>query len=517
MLRHAGETWQSDAWLVTKSIVAKDGTQSVQLKNAATERFISTNATKSGSVAYPVYMGTTAGNVTLTFDPANGDYTLALTARNFFPVAATSGTLPGIISSGSTIDDSRNAIRPQGAAWNVEQVYTVAYVCKDTEGNIIGTYVQSAPAGKTYTCAAPEIKNHSVKTYELTGTAAAPEFENLAENKTVNVTYQRSAYSISLVSRDQYGAIIDESETSCPVGESFSIAYPELPYYTYESSDYTGEETIVPTEDMTINAVYTTNAVNGVKRLGKEVTAVEAGKTYVIYDDCTSEAARKGYRMANAKTGAVVKDNNIEDTTPYYTWTLEASGTKFKVLNNGAGKYVPSLKNSTAAFLSDTGDNFAFTRNADGTWKIKGSNNVCWDGLAAGALVGWNDPGHPYRIYEYYAQPYFSVTVNAVDEKTSAALATTAEWVKAGEAYTLVAPTIEGYYLKSTEGDEGLTAVADNTVVTLTYASNNTGIEKVESGNANAPATIYDLSGRRLGGISRSGIYIVNGRKVLVK
>ena len=517
MLRHAGETWQSDAWLVTKSTVKDDGTQSVQLKNAATGRFISTNATKSGSVAYPVYMGTTAGNVTLTFNPANGDYTLALTARNFFPVAATSGTLPGIISSGSTIDDSRNAIRPQGAAWNVEQVYTVAYVCKDTEGNIIGTYVQSAPAGKTYTCAAPEIKNHSVKTYELTGTAAAPEFENLAENKTVNVTYQRSAYSISLVSRDQYGAIIDESETSCPVGESFSIAYPELPYYTYESSDYTGEATFAPTGDMTINAVYTTNAVNGVKRLGKEVTAVEAGKSYVIYDDCTTEAARKGYRMANAKTGAVVKDNNIEDTTPYYTWTLEASGTKFKVLNNGAGKYVPSLKNSTAAFLSNTGDSFAFTRNADGSWKIKGSNNVCWDGLAAGALVGYNDPGHPYRIYEYYAQPYFSVTVNAVDEKTSAALATTAEWVKAGETYTLVAPTIEGYFLKSTEGDEGLSAVDDNTVVTLTYATNDTGIEKVESGNADAPAAIYDLSGRRLGGISRSGIYIVNGRKVLVK
>ena len=53
--------------------------------------------------------------------------------------------------------------------------------------------------------------------------------------------------------------------------------------------------------------------------------------------------------------------------------------------------------------------------------------------------------------------------------------------------------------------------------MTLTYAANDTGIEKVESGNADAPAAIYDLSGRRLGGISRSGIYIVNGRKVLVK
>ena len=43
-----------------------------------------------------------------------------------------------------------------------------------------------------------------------------------------------------------------------------------------------------------------------------------------------------------------------------------------------------------------------------------------------------------------------------------------------------------------------------------------TGIDEVKGKDGNVEG-IYDLSGRRVTEISESGIYIVNGKKVLVK
>ena len=46
--------------------------------------------------------------------------------------------------------------------------------------------------------------------------------------------------------------------------------------------------------------------------------------------------------------------------------------------------------------------------------------------------------------------------------------------------------------------------------------ANNTGIEEVKGENGNAK-TVYDLTGRTIQEITKPGIYIVNGKKVLVK
>jgi hypothetical protein len=46
--------------------------------------------------------------------------------------------------------------------------------------------------------------------------------------------------------------------------------------------------------------------------------------------------------------------------------------------------------------------------------------------------------------------------------------------------------------------------------------NNNTAIEEV-NGDENDAETIYDLAGRRIEKITQPGIYIVNGKKVLVK
>jgi hypothetical protein len=47
-------------------------------------------------------------------------------------------------------------------------------------------------------------------------------------------------------------------------------------------------------------------------------------------------------------------------------------------------------------------------------------------------------------------------------------------------------------------------------------STNETGISEVKGENGNVK-TIYDLTGRRIEAITAPGIYIVNGKKVLVK
>ena len=53
-------------------------------------------------------------------------------------------------------------------------------------------------------------------------------------------------------------------------------------------------------------------------------------------------------------------------------------------------------------------------------------------------------------------------------------------------------------------------------VFTFNGSSITSGIEEVKGENGNAK-TIYDLTGRRVETITKPGIYIVNGKKVLVK
>lgn len=71
---------------------------------------------------------------------------------------------------------------------------------------------------------------------------------------------------------------------------------------------------------------------------------------------------------------------------PTAIWTLEGSGSRFKVKNEHTALYVPQLVSSTPTTASKTGGLFTFALNGDGTtWNIKGANGQYWDGLESGA------------------------------------------------------------------------------------------------------------------------------------
>jgi hypothetical protein len=65
-------------------------------------------------------------------------------------------------------------------------------------------------------------------------------------------------------------------------------------------------------------------------------------------------------------------------------------------------------------------------------------------------------------------------------------------------------------YLPMPAGAEGIKSFS------FRFGEGTTGVEEVKTENGNVK-TVYDLTGRRVEAITAPGIYIVNGKKVLVK
>ena len=501
-LTHSTDPWAANVWTVTAAAVNTDNSQTVQLQNNATGRFIgSPAANKTDKIGFPVSISASGADVLIYKNADAEDFTISVGGKNLFPLPYASPVLPGTISSG--IDADNNAVRSMGAAWTLVEVRPITYVCTDAAGNSLGTFVRGIAPDANPQDFAPEIKNHELKSIEV------------VEN-TATVTYERTAYTVTLESRDTRGALIESTEHKVNVGEAFTVDFGEIPYYTYESSETANGSTLTPDHDMTLTATYSTRAYSGVKAVGRAVSEIVGGHSYLIYDNSDANGGgRKGFRKVVANGLTVNRSLKAEDADPYHTWTLEGSGKRFRVKNEYTDLYVPQLtKGPGSVTMSATGATFTFSTNADGSWKIQGTNQICWDGVENGNLVGWDGNGHPYILYEYTVQPYFTVEVECVDQTTGTVLANTITPVKAGTDFTPMIEAIDGYDVKEIEGGERLASVDDNIKVTVLCVT--TGIHGIEA-PAKGKSAIHDISGRQLGKISKPGLYIVNGRKVMVK
>ena len=204
---------------------------------------------------------------------------------------------------------------------------------------------------------------------------------------------------------------------------------------------------------------------------------------------------------------------------PVYIWTLTAgaSENQFKVMSYNE-KYIPALPNGSAVTVGNNGDTFTFTLNADNeTWKIQGTNGKYWNGNA-GSMTGWSD-AHPYKAYSFVAVPYFEVKCSYVDDNGNAitAVPATTTIIKAGDAYTLNAPELDGYEAPTVNvSAEQLAAVGENLDIQVVYKKLSTGIGQVEV-TGKGDGKLYDLNGREYKKVTVRGIYIENGQKVIKK
>ena len=504
-LKGSDDAFANNAWTVEAATVNADGSQTLKLKNAATGRYITSVGSYESLQGFPVSVGATQAdaNVTLSYVKKYDDLRVKVGEKSLFPLPA------GKVYAGSTIQNaSYDAARNQGAEWKATEVKVVTLQCVDDKGADLGTVKRSVPVSVSEITAelCPVFKNNAVETIEATGENA------------YKVTYKRSAYAVTYCGKLANGVLVDKQEVDVPVGESYTVVNPEYKYFTLQSSDVADGTALTLDADRTINAVYTTDAVIGVKKDGDVVTSLESGKDYLLYD-ATTAAGRAGYRAITDGT-SVNRYTAAEGMKPNAIWTLQGSGNVFKVYNAYNKLYIPQLKQSQPTSAAATGENFTFTLNADGvTWNIKGTNGQYWDGLESGALVGWNGgTGHPIRISTFYALPMYTATVVCKDADGNV-LSQSEELLEAGSTYTLVVPTIEGYTMSKVEGNEDFTGTLDKKLsVVVTYTKNVAdGIGDISANVSAKQQGIYDLQGRRLQRVQQQGIYIINGKKVLVK
>lgn len=496
LLKTSDSKWSSDIWVVENS-----AENSFALKNLVSGKYINGNAN-------PLTLGTAPTAYKYSFNPSYQDFTLA-TAENkaLFPVSANYSTNPGCIYV--------DGVRPQGAAWKMDKVWQVKYECVDADGNTLGTYVEAVADGANVTCKAPEIPNFEVVGYGDAQTEA-PVVENISQNQTVKVVYKRIAYALSFEYRDENGNLLDIQKDTVKIGESIEIVYPELPYYTFkEAAIPAGSYT--PSQDETITATYGTEALYcGFKAVGEAVTKLEAGKQYLFFD-ATSAEDRKGF--INVAANGQVLTTKATEGAPAYIWTLTAgaSENQFKVMSY-TEKYIPALPNGSAVTVGNNGDTFTFTLNADNeTWTIQGTNGKYWNGNA-GSMTGWSG-AHPYKAYSFVAVPYFEVKCSYVDDNGNAitAVPATTTIIKAGDAYTLNAPELDGYEAPTVNvSAEQLAAVGENLDIQVVYKKLSTGIDQVEV-TGKGDGKLYDLNGREYKKATVRGIYIENGQKVIKK
>ena len=492
------QEYGADVWEVVETASTANG-QTFKLRNAVTGRYIS-------NTTAPIALGESGATLTNVYNSKSGDFSIKAGDEALYPVPERAASSPNTLNKGG--------IYPQGTGWLYEKACMISYICKEENGSLIDSYFKSVAEGSSYTANAPEIENHEILNYEETGSNSAPVFEDISENKTVNVTYRRVAYNVIYRCLTADGNLIAEVAEPCPIGESYSVTYPDVEFFSCIGSDIEERTIITPENDVVIEVMYDCEGIMGASAIGESVTELEAGASYLIYN-AKDEASRSGFLSVGAVGEGITTTNGIADAGPAFIWHFEGDENKFTV-RNSYGVYIPQLSRGSLVRGSDTPEQFIFTLNSDGkTWSVKGtSNNYYWNGNADNTFTGW-DGGHPFIIYTYKPHPYFAVSYKCIDEKGNE-LAAGMRYVKGGNIYSMLTPIFDGYTLTESNADyDELARVGKNIDITLTYTKNDTGITEVRGENGDIK-TVYDLQGRKVESPSR-GIYIVNGKKVFVK
>ena len=492
------QQYGADVWEITNATTTDAG-QTFKLRNVATGRYIS-------NTTAPISLGENGVTLTNSYNTKSNDFTIKANNNAIYPLSERVRSNPNTLSTGG--------VYPQGTGWVYEKAFLVTFECRDEAGNLLLTAHKGVAADVPFTAIAPEIANYGIVAYEATGTPEAPVFDNVNANTTVKVTLKRTAYNVTYNCYTMDGNFITAIDVPCNIGDSHTVTDPEVVFYTSLGNTWEGESTFVPSEDTYIDVYYDCEGIMGAAAVGDPVTELEGGASYLIYN-AKNEAARSGF-LSVAKVGdGITTTNGISEANPGFVWNFEGDGNRFTVMNN-YGIYIPKLLRGSLVTGGDTAEEFIFTFNeSTATWSVKGtSNNYYWNGNADNTFTGWDD-GHPFIIYRYKPHPYFTVSYKCVDGEGNE-LASGTRYVKGGDQFTMLTPIFEGYTFKESDAVyEELARVSKNIEITLTYTNGETGVIEVKGENGKVK-TIYDLQGRKIEKPTK-GIYIINGRKVLIK
>ena len=483
----------------------KGGTMTVQLRNVTTQRFVGQPETqKVERFGFPVTMSKTPAKITLTYAPKTKDFTLASGGKFLFPVSASAPQLQGRVSSGSGVD-GENAVRPQGTGWEFVPARAVTYRCVTTDGKELQTITEYLPTDATQVTV-PQFKGYKVK-------GEVPQLQQGNEAQTFTIVYKKSKHLVFLDAINDDGTLLAQDTIAVPVGESVVIRAPKIDFFSLKDFPEEGIQ-LTPTDDVHRTIVYTTSALLGVKAVATPLKELKDGQQVLIYDFSTKDPNRAGFRNVASISGRVLQGGlNNGEASPQFVWKVQKKGSRWQFFHPATALFMPELKQSQEVIVAKEAGQFSVSRNADGTWKVQGTNGQYWDGVEGG-MTGWHTYGHPYQFYTFVAAPYFRVTVRYVDTAGKSILPTEQSIVPAGSEVTIVAPDIKDFKWKETSSTlRDLNRIDAHGEITVVYEKA-TGIGSVSAVNSSQPSSTYDLQGRRVEA-ARHGLFIVNGKKLL--
>ena len=483
----------------------KGGTMTVQLRNVTTQRFVGQPETqKVERFGFPVTMSKTPAKITLTYAPKTKDFTLASGGKFLFPVSASAPQLQGRVSSGSGVD-GENAVRPQGTGWEFVPARAVTYRCVTTDGKELQTITEYLPTDATQVTV-PQFKGYKVK-------GEVPQLQQGNEAQTFTIVYKKSKHLVFLDAINDDGTLLAQDTIAVPVGESVVIRAPKIDFFSLKDSPEEGIQ-LTPTDDVHRTIVYTTSALLGVKAVATPLKELKDGQQVLIYDFSTKDPNRAGFRNVASISGRVLQGGlNNGEASPQFVWKVQKKGSRWQFFHPATGLFMPALQESQKVIVAKEAGQFSASRNADGTWKVQGTNGQYWDGVEGG-MTGWHIYGHPYQFYTFVAAPYFRVTVRYVDTAGKSVLPTEQSIVPAGSEVTVVAPDIKDFKWKETSSTlRDLNRIDAHGEITVVYEKA-TGIGSVTEVKSSLHSSTYDLQGRRVEA-ARHGLFIVNGKKLL--
>ena len=483
----------------------KGGTMTVQLRNVTTQRFVGQPETqKVERFGFPVTMSKTPAKITLTYAPKTKDFTLASGGKFLFPVSASAPQLQGRVSSGSGVD-GENAVRPQGTGWEFVPARAVTYRCVTTDGKELQTITEYLPTDATQVTV-PQFKGYKVK-------GEVPQLQQGNEAQIFTIVYKKSKHLVFLDAINDDGTLLAQDTIAVPVGESVVIRAPKIDFFSLKDFPEEGIQ-LTPTDDVHRTIVYTTSALLGVKAVVTPLKELKDGQQVLIYDFSTKDPNRAGFRNVASISGRVLQGGlNNGEASPQFVWKVQKKGSRWQFFHPATALFMPELKQSQEVIVAKEGGQFSVSRNADGTWKVQGTNGQYWDGVEGG-MTGWHTYGHPYQFYTFVAAPYFRVTVRYVDTEGKSVLPSEQSIVPAGSEVTVVAPDIKDFMWKETSSTlRDLNRIDAHGEITVMYEKV-TGIGSISAVNSSHPSSTYDLLGRRVEA-ARQGLFIVNGKKLL--
>lgn len=483
----------------------KGGTMTVQLRNVTTQRFVGQPETqKVKRFGFPVTMSKNPAKITLTYAPKTKDFTLASGGKFLFPVSSSAPQLQGRVSSGSGVD-GENAVRPQGTGWEFVPARAVTYRCVTTDGKELQTITEYLPTDATQVTV-PQFKGYKVK-------GEVPQLQQGNEAQTFTIVYKKSKHLVFLDAINDDGTLLAQDTIAVPVGESVVIRAPKIDFFSLKDFPEEGIQ-LTPTDDVHRTIVYTTSALLGVKAVATPLKELKDGQQVLIYDFSTKDPNRAGFRNVASISGRVLQGGlNNGEASPQFVWKVQKKGSRWQFFHPATGLFMPALQESQKVIVAKEAGQFSASRNADGTWKVQGTNGQYWDGVEGG-MTGWHIYGHPYQFYTFVAAPYFRVTVRYVDTAGKSVLPTEQSIVPAGSEVTVVAPDIKDFKWKETSSTlRDLNRIDAHGEITVVYEKA-TGIGSVTEVKSSLHSSTYDLQGRRVEA-ARHGLFIVNGKKLL--